>query len=101
MDSAKTECQTQTPLSQMERIQLPSIPWSFVPRSGKRVTHLYSVEEESWEEKEGRKRRKRQGKRRKRSKREEGCNALECQVKGKTGKQFVITAYGMGKGNSS
>jgi len=56
---------------------------------------------ESWEEKGRRKRRRRQGKGKKRSKREEGCNPLECQGKGKTGKQFVITAHGMAPANSS
>jgi hypothetical protein len=56
---------------------------------------------ESWEEKGRRKRRRKQGKGKKRSKRKEGCNALECHAKGKTGKQFVITAHGMASANRS
>jgi hypothetical protein len=41
---------------------------------------------EPWGEKGRRKRRRRQVKGKKRSKREEGCNALECQAKGKNRK---------------
>jgi hypothetical protein len=56
---------------------------------------------ESWEEKGRRKRGRKQGRGKERSKREEGCNALEYQAKGKTGKQFVVTAHGMATANSS